>query len=105
MKLIQFVASWFETDGAGNCVERFPAGSYHAITEATERQVALGNAVVVDAPNDAEKAEDAAEKADAKAAAAQAAADAAREAADAATAAAEIADAARVAAETAKVEQ
>ena len=93
MKIIKFIESWFDTDGAGNSNVKFAAGSFHPITEETERHVALGTAVVIDAPNDADKAEAVAEKAEAKVDDAVAAAEAARAASDAAAAAEQIATA------------
>ena len=91
MKIVKYIESWFETDGAGNSVAKFLKGSFHPISDDTNRHVALGAAVIVDAPADAEKAESAAEKAVVKAEEASAAAGAAREASEAASAAASIA--------------
>lgn len=89
MKLIRYIASWFDV-GA----EKYAAGGYYPVTDETKQHVAQGVAEVVDAPEDADKAEAVADKAEAKLADAEASAAAAREAAEAAAAAQAIADAA-----------
>lgn len=86
MKVVRITHSWFETNSFGNREEKFSAGAILPLNEATQRQVDLLNAEVIEAPDDYEKAEAAALKAEERAATASAAADHARDAADAAAA-------------------
>lgn len=92
MKVIRYLQSWFHVVH-GVAVAKFEAGKHYPVNEETERHVAQGIAEVVDAPEDAPKAEAAADKAEADAAKAAEKAEAARAVADAATAAADIAQA------------
>jgi hypothetical protein len=64
MQAILITDTYFETDSGGNAVAIFEAGKHYPVTEASQRQVALGNCEVVDVPDDAEKAQAAAEAAD-----------------------------------------
>jgi hypothetical protein len=88
MQVVRITNSHFEVDNSGSSHEVFKGGAFYPQTEASLRQVALGNGDLVDAPADPEKAVAAAEAAEAKAEKAADAAAAAREAADAAEAAA-----------------
>lgn len=100
MKVIRYTQSWFEVDSTGSSRAKFEAGKCYPISEETTRHVDRGIAEVVDAPEDAEKAEAVAEKAEAKADEAKTKADEARAAATAAVDAQAIADAAAPQAET-----
>ena len=82
-KVVLITNTHFETRN-GEAIPVFQGGKHYPLTDATQRQVDLGNGSLVDAPPDAEKAQDTADalraKADSaeqKAAEAQAAADAA----------------------------
>jgi hypothetical protein len=89
VKAVLITDSHFETDASGSAVEKFKGGKHYPLDEASQRQVDLGNGVIVDAPDDAEKAAAAAETAEQAAEKAAAKADAARQSADAAAAAAQ----------------
>ena len=65
MQAILITDTYFETDSGGNAVAIFEAGKHYPVTEASQRQVALGNGELVDVPDDAEKAQAAAEAAEA----------------------------------------
>ena len=83
MQAILITDTYFETDSGGNAVAIFEAGKHYPVTEASQRQVALGNGEIVDVPDDAEKAQAAAEAAEAAAEKATAKATTARRQADA----------------------
>ena len=91
MKLVKIRNSFFATDGLGNSRAVFEAGKHYPLNEASQQQVDRGNADLIDAPDDPEKATAAADVAESRAEKAAAAAQAAREAAEAAVAAADIA--------------
>jgi len=91
MKLVKIRNSFFATDGLGNSRAVFEAGKHYPVTEASQQQVDRGNADLIDAPDDPEKAAATAEAAESKAEKAAAAAQAARDAAEAAAVAADIA--------------
>ena len=82
MKLVRIRDDWFESGAL-----RYAGGALYPVSDDTKRQVELGNGYLVDAPDDADKADAAAVKAEARADDAAAAAQAARDAADAAAAA------------------
>lgn len=85
MKAIKITDSYFETNGGGVAEPLFTAGQVlPADDEGAKRQLARGNAELIDVPDDAEKAAQAAEAAQAAAEKAAAKADAATAAADAA---------------------
>lgn len=87
MQVVRILNTHFETNGWGNSLPVFEGGRFYPITEASQRQVDIGNGEIVDAPEDADKAEAAAESAEAKAEKAAAVAETARAAANAAAAA------------------
>lgn len=87
MKVIRITNSWHETGPDGESHVVLQGGQFYPVTQATMRQVELGNGEVVDAPEDAEKAAAAAEAAQVAADKAAAKAEAAMAAADAAAAA------------------
>ena len=43
MQAVRIVDTYFETGAGGNAVPRFEAGKYYPVTDASQRQVALGN--------------------------------------------------------------
>lgn len=89
MKVIRYLQSYFHVVH-GVSVAKFEAGKHYPVADETERHVAQGFAEVIDAPDDAPKAEAAADKAESTAAKAVDAAAEARSVADAAAAAADI---------------
>ena len=93
MKVVKIRNSYFETDGMGNPRVVFEAGKHYPLTDASQHQVNCGNAELIDAPDDPEKAAANAEAAESRAEKAAAAAQAAREAAEAAAVASDIAKA------------
>jgi hypothetical protein len=86
MQAILITDTYFETDPGGNAVAMFEAGKHYPMTEASQRQVALGNGQVVDVPDDVDKAQAVADAAEATAEKAAAKALSARLQADAAAA-------------------
>lgn len=56
MQVVLITDTYFETDPGGAAVAVFEAGRQYPLTEATQRQVALGNATIVEVP-DADTAE------------------------------------------------
>ena len=91
MKLIRYLQTFFGTDAAGNSRPVFEAGRFYAPHDASESHIVQGFAEAVDAPPDADKADDAADKALDKAVKAFDAANAADALAKAAHAAADLA--------------
>lgn len=82
-QVVKIKDTWFEVIN-GTSLPKFEGGKLYPLNDETQRQVELGNGEIVDAPEDAEKAQAAA---DAAAAAAAKAAEKATEKADAAAAA------------------
>lgn len=52
MKLVKIRSSYFETDGNGISSPAFEAGNVYPVTPQSEFQIAIGNAELVDVPDE-----------------------------------------------------
>lgn len=98
MQVVRYNATWFDVDGGGNSYVKFATGQVYLPTEETLRHVSQGAAEVIEAPDDADAAQNEAARLAKKAAAAVAAAQEAQARADAALQAAALAEQAAAAA-------